>query len=579
MKKILALLLPLVMALGLCACGAGSAAPAPTAVPTAVPAEPAPTEEPLSAEEEFSDPFVDIAGNWKSYDELVAAIRDETDAQTRADLIRRAEDALMAGFAVLPIYHTNRAYLQKDYVQGLITGAAGARCYMYVTPNGDVKTPLRLGLIREPAQLDPALVRTTEDISLVSNVFSGLYGFNGDGETVPVLAEELQLSGDGLTVTVTLRRSLLWSDGNPLTAGDFVYAWKRSADPATGAPYGYLLNILDGYGTEEGVNVTAENDATLVFVLREPCADLTARLAFPVFFPVRQRAVEAAEDGVWAGKAGFVSCGPYNCTGWERGVSMKFEKNLRWYDAENMGVRTLLYTCYADEYAAFKAYRDGAVDMTDSIPSYEIQYHLDSPEFRVEPAPGTSFLAFNLESPLFADKTPEQAAAMRKAMCIVIDRAYLCENVGQTGQPAAAGYLPAGMAGVGARSYYEPDAINEDFEGTLKQARRLLTAAGFRFADDGTLAKETPLAFRCLTDSDAAHVAIAESVQVDFSLLGIDLEVDRRDPASFREAAAAGEYDLIQSEARAPIGDPLAMLEIWTTGSEDDPARFGKAAG
>lgn len=577
MKKILALLLALVLTLGLAACGGSGSAPAPEATAAPAPAsEPTPTPEPTP---EPPVPFLDTIGDWGGYDELVAAIREETDSETRAGLIRQAEDALMTGFAVLPVYHTNRVFLQKEYVRGVITGPTGARYYMYVTPNGDAKTPLRLSLIEEPDRLDPARIRTAGDISLVSNVFSGLYGYHENGEIVPVLAEDLQISEDGLTVTVTLRRGLLWSDGNPLTAADFVYAWKRAADPATGAAYGYLLNILDGYGTEAGVHVTAQDDATLVFVLREPCADLTARLAFPVFFPVRQSEVESAEDGDWAGKAGFVSCGPYVCTGWERGASMTFEKNLRWYDADNMGVRTLLYTRYADEYAAFNAYRDGALDLTDSVPAFEIQYLLDSPELRVEPASGTSFLAFNVGSALFEDKTPAEAAAMRQAMCILIDRAYICENVGQTGQPPASGYLPAGMAGIGERSYFDPNAINEDFEGTLERARELLTEAGFRFAGDGTLSEETPLSFSCLTDTNAGHVAIAESVQVDLSMLGIEVGVDQRDPDSFREGIAAGEYDLVQSEIYAPVSDPLALLEIWTTDSEGNLANFGRAAG
>ena len=139
----------------------------------------------------------------------------------------------------------------------------------------------------------------------------------------------------------------------------------------------------------------------------------------------------------------------------------------------------------------------------------------------------------------------------------------------------AAGFLPAdGADGAG---YYDPNAVNNDYEGTLEEARTLLMSAGYRFADDGTLSRETPLSFSCLTDSDSAHVAIAESVQMDLSMLGIEMGVDQRDPETFKAAAEAREYDMIQAEATAPAWDPFSMLEMWKSDSPDNLAGFGAA--
>ncbi|MBQ7736635.1 MAG: peptide ABC transporter substrate-binding protein, partial [Oscillospiraceae bacterium] len=398
------------------------------------------------------------------------------------------------------------------------------------------------------------------------------------------------VSADGLTYTVKLRDGLKWSDGSDLTAADFEYSWKRATDSRTAADYEYMFSGFDGYGTDAGINVTAVDDTTLEFVLAAPCAYIEDLMAFPTFYPVKQSEVEKFEDwetnpGHWCQDAGFISNGAYICTGWDHDVSMTYEKNPYWFNADEVTVEKLEYMLSADDTAIYAAYKDGSIDFSDAVPTDEIQGLLNDPEFHIVDELGTYYICFNVKSPLFDGKTPEQAACMRKALSTLIDRDFICENIGQTGQVAANAFLPLGMAdGNGGffktdaveQGYFDPYAINNDYEGTVEYARTLLKAAGFKFNEDGTLSAETPIVLNYLTNPSSGHVAIATAVQSDLAALGIQMTIEQVDWNVFLEERKAGNYDMARNGWIADFNDPINMLEMWTTTSGNNDIQYGR---
>lgn len=586
MKKTIALLLALVMVLALCACGAQEEPVAEETTPVEETAE-----ETLNAADFVSDAFIDPVNDWAQYDELIDEIRSTTDFAARVDLMHEAEDILMSNYGVIPIYYYNDVYMQKSYVDGIYSNLFGNKFFMYTTMSEDAPdtTTLRLNLASEPDYLDPALNSSVDGACLAVNSFSGLYTYDKDGNTQPACATGYVLSEDGLTYTVTLREGLKWSDGSDLTAADFEYSWKRAASEQTAADYGYMFAGFEGYPND--LAVTAVDDVTLEFVLTAPCAYMEDLMAFPTFYPVKQSCVEAAEGwetnpGAWCTEAGFVSNGAYVCTGWNHDTSMTYTKNPYWYDADNVTVETLEYMLSADDTAIYAAYNTGDVDFIDSVPTDEIQSLLDNPEFYIVDNLGTYYVAFNVKSELFADKTPEEAACMREALSLLIDRDYICENVGQTGQVAADSYIPAGMAdgngGVfkGAeQSYYDAYGINNDYEGTVEYARTLLKAAGFKFDEDGTLSDETPIKLEYLVNENTGHIAVAESMQQDFSVLGIEMTISVMDWNVFLEDRKAGNYDIAREGWLADFNDPINMLEMFITDSGNNDPQYGRYEG
>ena len=239
----------------------------------------------------------------------------------------------------------------------------------------------------------------------------------------------------------------------------------------------------------------------------------------------------------------------------------------------------------ADDTAIFAAYNAGNIDIADSVPTDEVANLLDNPEFHIIDALGTYYAAFNCKSDLFADKTPEQAACMRQALSMLIDRDYICVNVGQTGQVAANAFLPLGMAdGNGGifktdainEGYYDPYAINNDYEGTVEAARELLKAAGYKFDEDGTLSDETPIQLEYLTNTSSGHIAVAESMQQDFSVLGIEMTISQQDWNVFLEERKNGNFDFAREGWIADFNDPINMLEMWITNSGNNDCQFGR---
>ncbi|MBQ3696681.1 MAG: peptide ABC transporter substrate-binding protein [Spirochaetales bacterium] len=533
--------------------------------------------------------YVDPIKGWGRYDALIAAIKAETDTAKRTEMMHEAEDILMSNWCVIPIYYYNDLYMQKSYVSGVYSNPFATKFFQYASLSNGSKT-LRINLASEPDYLDPALNSSVDGACLAAASFAGLYTYNAQGVTAPALAEGYTVSSDGLTYTVTLKKDLKWSDGSALTANDFVYSWKRAVSPDTAADYEYMFSGFAGY--EEGdLQVKAIDDNTLEFKLIAPCAYIEDLMAFPTFFPVKQAAVESYADwktspGGWCQEAGFVSNGPFVCTAWNHDVSMTYEKNPYYYDAANVQLEKLEFMLSADDNAIFAAYNAGNLDLIDSVPTDEVANLIASknPEFKVVDELGTYYVAFNAKSSLFNGKSPAQAACIREAFSILIDRDYICENIGQTGQVAANAYIPLGMAdgngGIFKESaeagYYDAYAINNDPAGTINKAIALLKAAGYKFGADNKLSAETPISLTYLTNTSSGHIAIAESIQQDLATVGINLTIQQQDWNVFLEERKNGNFDFAREGWIADFNDPINMLEMWTTTSGNNDCQFGR---
>ena len=530
---------------------------------------------------------------WTGYDEFIKEIKSTTDFAERAKMMHQAEDMLMETGALLPIYYYNDLYMQSSKVDGIYSSLFATKYFYYATKEGD--NTLKINLSSEPDHLDPALNSSVDGACLAANSFSGLYAYNADGELAPQLAEGYEISEDGLTYTFTLKDGLKWSDGSDLTAEDFVYSWKRASDPKTAADYSYMFDVIAGYdefqaGDAEALQVSAPDAKTIVVTLKSPCAYMLDLVAFPTYFPVKQSVVEAAADwetnpGSWAQEAGFVSNGAYTLESWNHDESMVYVKNPYWYDADNVSIERIEYMLSADDTAIYAAYRAGDLDFADTVPTDEIQTLIDTqdPEFHIVDELGTYYVIFNVKSHLFDGKTAEQANAMRKAFGLLIDRQYIIDTVGQTGQKIATSFLPAGMADGNGGIFKDAAAwdypVEDGYYGTevdVDGAIELLKFAGYEFDDNGMLSADTPISFEYLTNATSGHVAIAECIQQDLAAVGIEMTIRSIDWNVFLNERKEGNYDIARNGWIADFNDPINMLEMWTTNSGNNDAQFGR---
>ena len=529
------------------------------------------------------------APDWTEYEALIKEIKTTTDMENRVALMHKAEDILMGTAAVIPIYYYNDLYLQKTDVEGIYSNLFGFKFFQFATCPRDV---LKINLASEPAKVDPALNSSVDGACLAVNMFEGLYTYDAEGQLQPALAENTEVSEDGLTYTFTLRDGLKWSDGTDLTAKDFEYSWKRAAAPETGADYGYMFDAIAK--TEDGtLDVTASEDGkTLTVKLVAPCAYFLDLAAFPAYLPVPQAQVEAAEGwetnpGAWAAEAGFVTNGAYTMTSWKHEESIVLTKNDNYYRADEVTIPEIDLMLSADDTAILAAYNSGDLDFADTVPTNEIASLMENEDFHVIDNLGTYYAAFNVNSPLFDGKTVDQAIAMRKAFAILIDRPYIVETVGQTGQKVATSYIPAGMADGNGGTFKENSASynfpvedgyypEEVQDAAIDEAIALLEYAGYKFDENGMLSSETPINITYLTNDGTGHIGVAQIMQQDFAEIGINMTIDTREWNVFLDERKQGNFDFAREGWLADFNDPINMLEMWTSESGNNDCQFGR---
>ena len=534
--------------------------------------------------------------DWSAYDALVDSIKAENDPAAREALMHEAEAMLMDTGAVVPITYYTDPYMMKAGVEGVYDTIEGFKYFMYATYEG--ADTLRINLASEPDRLDPALLYTVDGACLAVNSFAGLYTHAADGTLQPELATGYTVSDDGLTYTFTLREGLTWSDGEPLTAEDFVYSWQRAADPANGAVYSYLYSIIAGYGTDAGLAVSASEDGLSFTVeLVAPCPYMLDLAAFPAFYPVPQHCVEAAEGylnedgslldpGAWATEAGFVTSGAYTLESWTHDESMVYVKNPNYWNAQSVTMERLEFMLSADDATVYAAYRAGDLDFIDTVPADEMPALLESgdPEFYVADNLGTYFLCFNVNSPMFEGMTDAQAANVRKAISMLIDRTWISETVRLT-EPPANTFVPAAMAdGNGGTfrqnddAYTYPDAedvgymsLTSDVEGAIA----LLEEAGYTF-EGGVLSAETPLSFEYLVNPGTQHEGVAQLIQEDLAVVGIEMTIRSVEWNVLPGEMMAGNFDVGRLGMNADFNDPICFLEMFTTASGNNFCQLGR---
>ncbi len=606
---------------------AAEAAEEPAAEEVAVVAAEEPAAEEAATEAAEGTKAASSAPEWKAFDALIQEIKTTTDYVKREALMHQAEDMLMDTGALIPIYYYNDIYLAKPEVEGYYSNPFGTK-FFHLATKGD-ETTLRLQLASEPDKLDPALNSTVDGASLAANSFGGLYTYDEKGELAPNFATGVEVSEDGMTYVFTIRDDLKWSNGDPLTAKDFEYSWKRAVAGETAADYAYMFGSIEGYynyaeNTEgkgkynlvDGAYVDAEVDAeenptgqydlapainvvasedgkTFTVKLSAPTAYFLDLAAFPTFFPVHQASVEAAEGykdadgnvvspGAWALEAGFVSSGPFMLTEWTHGESMAYVKNPNYWNAEAVKLERLEFMLSADEVVIYNAYVAGDLDFIDTVPPDQIKTLIDTPEFHKVDELGTYYAIFNVNSPIFDGMTVEQAAALRKGIGRLIDRNYIIESVAQTGQVPATSFIPAGMLDGQGGVFKSNDGdftypVEDGYypvEPSVEDAVALFKEAGLEVGDDNKLVE--PMTLTYIFNTNASHQQIGELIQQDLAQVGIEVKLETQEWNVFLNERKQGNFDFARNGWIADFNDPINMLEMWTTDSGNNDAQFGR---
>ena len=429
-----------------------------------------------------------------------------------------------------------------------------------------------------PETIDPALNSASDGSNMIIHAFEGLLKFDKNNDIVGGLAESWEHSEDGLTWTFHLRPDLKWSDGTALTANDFVYSWKRVADPNTAAPYGYdLLNIVAGYeeasqGDLDKLQVEAPDDNTFVVHLSSPCVYFDKIAAFAVMVPVQQATIEAAGDSWATDPATYITDGPYYMTEFTDGSQIVFEKNPYYWDAENITFDKIVWHLIEDANTSYTAYNQGELDFIRHVPTEEIPTLQGNEEFHVEPLMGTYYVTFNTQ------KAPFDDAKVREALSLAIDRKYVAETIMQGTYSPATNFVGSGVSDAAESSSYEEVTKEkygnhfdvDNYDANLEKAKALLAEAGYPNGEGFP-------AFDYLTNDADYHKAVAEYLQSAWAELGLTMNVNIQEWKTVTADRRSGNFDVARNGWVYDWDDPSNMINLLETTNGNNDGKYSSA--
>ena len=427
----------------------------------------------------------------------------------------------------------------------------------------------------DPETIDPALNSAVDGGNMLLHSFECLLTVDQDGKLAPGQAESWEISEDGLTWTFHLRDGLKWSDGSDLTANDFVYSWKRVCDPMVAAPYAEtVLSMVEGYedaitGNLDALQVVAEDDTTFVVTLNAPCSYFGSLAAFATLSPVQQATIEANGDA-WATAAEtYISNGPFYISEWVPGSYILMSKNPNYWNADAIKLDGIKFNLIEDSNASYSAYQTGEVLFIKDVPTEEIPSLTGSSEFYVDPIIGTYYLSLNTQREPFTD------ANVRKALSLAIDREYVAGTLMQGTYSPAYNFMGPGWIDTDGSQFMDKanggqTYISDDYAANVEEAKQLLADAGY---PDG----EGLPAITYSTNDAGYHKVVAEYLQQAWGEIGVELNVEIVEWASFTPMRRNGDYDASRNGWVGDYSDPSNMLDLLYSTNGNNDGKFNNA--
>lgn len=420
----------------------------------------------------------------------------------------------------------------------------------------------------EPPSLDPGLATDTTSANLLLNIMDPLVRLDATtNEATPSLAESWDISEDGKTVTYHLRQDGKWTNGDPVTAKDFVYSWKRTLSPELAADYAYQLYGIVGAqeynacpkncnALADKVGVEAPDDYTLVVHLTSAQPWFIQQSAHHSFLAVNQATVEKF-GAKWTEAANIVTDGPFKLAKWEHQASIDLVKNDEWRDAKDVTLTSVPGKIIVDGTTRVQAFESGEVDVFDGagLPVDEIARLKETPEYEAYPALGTYYYGFNMKN--ISD------IHERRALSLAINRREIIDQIAQADQIPATGMSPKGISGF---DTLNPNSPWTPENGDLAQAK-----------DEFSQAQNPKTSINLFFNDAPGHKEIATAVQAQWQELGIKTTLKQQEWAQYLQFLGPppnSAVDVYRLGWVYDFPDAINGLELWTCDSGNNNTNY-----
>lgn len=422
----------------------------------------------------------------------------------------------------------------------------------------------------EPASLDPLKAVGLPEIQVIRDLFEGLTNQDAQGKIVPGVAQSWS-SSDNKTWVFTLRNNARWSNGDPVTAQDFVYSWQRLVDPKNSSAFAWFAGlsgiqnaaaITKGEMTPDKLGVVTQSKNQLKVTLDRPVPWFPALVANVALFPVPQKIIAQQGDS-WTSPGKLVGNGAYQLS--ERVVNEKIvlTRNPHYWDDAHSVLTKVTFVPINEESSATKRYRSNDIDITESFPKnmYALLKKTLPGEVYTPDQLGTYYYAFNTQ------KGPTADVRVRKALSWSIDRKVIAEKVLGTGEKPAWHFTPDVTAGFKPL----PTFMQQHDQNSLNaQAKSLLAAAGY--------GPGKPLKLKLLYNTSESHQKIAIAVASMWKKnLGVDVTLENQEWKTYIDSRNSGNFDVIRASWVGDYNEPSTFLNLLTSGNSSNIARFNNA--
>lgn len=419
---------------------------------------------------------------------------------------------------------------------------------------------LHFGNGTEPQELDPHIVTGVPESNIIGALLEGLVAKDPQTlEPIPAVAKSWQISDDGKTYTFQLRENARWSNGDPLTAEDFVWSWWRALQPALGNQYAYMLfAVVNAEAYASGkisdfneVGIKALDDHTLQITLNNPTPYFLQLLDHYSSYPLHRATLEAFgapdERGTrWTRAGNYVGNGPFVLDTWKLNKIITVRKNPHYWDADNVRLNGINYHPIENVSTEERMFRAGQLHITGTIPIDKIElYQQKYPEvLQVAPYLGTYYYRFNLRTPHLQDQR------VRRALNLAIDRQSLVDNITKGGELAATSFTPPDTMGYTATS---------DLGFDPQEARRLMAEAGYPNGEGFPVTE-------VLYNTSEGHQKIAVAIQQMWNEhLNVNIRLNNQDWKVFLSSVNMGQYSISRAGWIGDYVDPNTFLDMWVS--------------
>jgi oligopeptide transport system substrate-binding protein len=417
----------------------------------------------------------------------------------------------------------------------------------------------------EPPGIDPGISQGSIQSTIYAALYDGLVTVDEGGNIIPSSAESWEISEDGLEYTFHLRDGLKWSDGEPLTANDFVYSWLRALNPETASTYGWFVEMFIKNGTEyaqgavgpEDVGVKATDDKTLVVTLKFPASYFLQALLTGVWMPVRQDAVEADPEK-WAFNAETaISNGPFKLTEYKIGSYITAVKNENYWDADSVKIDDLKFSFISDVNTALSAFLAGDVDAINSVPPTEFVNLLKTDD-RLHTYDQLRINFLRLNNKTVGLDNPD----VRRAINLAFDRQAYLDGLGIITAKPLLGNVPGGLY-LDGQEFREVSGDNGLADtAQIEEAQKLLADAGYPNGEG------LPVYRLHTLDSWVKNAEIVQ--QMLLTNLGIQTEILPVDSKLFFPMMVEGKYDIGFGGWGGDYNHPMTFFDLFTSYAYDN---------